>query len=90
MKLLNTIAIVCMLFFTGIAGANEIDINTSDAATIAAGLQGIGMKKAEAIVAYRKSNGPFTSVDELTNVRGIGEKTLAKIKDRITLTSPSQ
>jgi len=90
MKLLNTIAIVCMLFFTGIAGANEIDINTSDAATIAAGLQGIGMKKAEAIVAYRESNGPFTSVDELTNVRGIGEKTLAKIKDRITLTSPSQ
>ena len=71
-------------------GAGEVDINTSDAETIAATLKGIGMKKAQAIVTYRENNGPFKSVEELTKVRGIGEKTLVNIKEQVTLTSPGQ
>ncbi len=87
MKSLKILVLICSLAFTGSLFASEVDINTSDAATIAAALKGIGMKKAEAIVAYRESNGPFTSVDELVNVRGIGEKTVEKIRDSIILGS---
>ncbi len=86
MKTLKTLAFILALTFAGASFAAEVDINTVDAKTIAANLKGIGIKKAQAIVSYREANGPFTSIDELANVRGIGQKTLAKIKDDIRLT----
>lgn len=48
-------------------------------------LPGIGETKANAIIKYRESYGGFVSIDELTEVNGIGESTLAKLKDLITL-----
>ena len=51
--------------------AQPVNINRADAATLAGSLKGIGMRKAEAIVAYRTEHGPFKSVDELANVKGI-------------------
>lgn len=48
-------------------------------------LPGIGEVKAQAIVDYRAQNGPFTSVEELTNVKGIGEGILAQIRDYVTV-----
>ena len=48
-------------------------------------LNGVGQKKAEQIIAYREQNGPFKSVDDLTKVSGIGEKTLAGFKDQLEL-----
>ena len=60
------------------AFAAPIDINTADANTLAAELIGIGTSKAEAIVAYREANGPFKHLEELVNVKGVGEKTLEK------------
>lgn len=42
-------------------------------------LPGIGKSKARAIVAYREEQGPFSSVDDLVNVKGIGKKLLAKL-----------
>jgi len=48
-------------------------------------LQGIGIKKAEAIVKYRTSVKCFKSIDELTNVKGIGDKTIAKNKSDLKL-----
>ena len=65
--------------------ADTVDINTADAATLAAVLDGVGEAKAEAIIAYREEHGPFESVDELAEVKGIGLKTLEKNRDRITL-----
>jgi competence protein ComEA len=59
-----------------IAAAGPIDINKADAATIAKELQGIGLSRAQAIVAYREKNGAFKSADELRKVKGIGAKTL--------------
>ena len=56
--------------------AAQVDLNSADAKTLAESLSGIGLVKAEAIVAYRKTNGPFKTVDELLNVKGIGAKTL--------------
>ena len=64
--------------------AGPIDINTADAAALQ-GLPGIGETKAAAIIAHRDANGPFASVDDLTNVKGIGEKTLEKLKEQITV-----
>ena len=62
-----------------------VNINTADAATLAQSLRGIGQSKAEAIVAYRKENGPFKSVDDLVNVRGIGAKTMEQLRPMIAL-----
>ena len=61
-----------------------ININTATASQLTA-LNGIGETKAAAIVEYREQHGRFTSVDELLNVRGIGEKTLANIRGQITV-----
>jgi competence protein ComEA len=63
----------------GIAGmvmAGPVNVNTADAETISAELQGVGITKAIAIVEYRKANGPFKTVDDLVQVKGIGERTI--------------
>lgn len=62
-----------------------VNINTADAATIATSLSGIGQRKAEAIVAYRNEHGPFKSIDDLVNVKGIGAKTLERLREMISL-----
>lgn len=48
-------------------------------------VSGIGEKKAQDIIDYRESNGPFQQIDELINVSGIGEKTLEKLRDQLTV-----
>ena len=67
------------------AGAGQkININSSSAAELE-NLPGIGPVTAAAIVAYREEKGPFASVDALTEVSGIGEATLEKIKPNATV-----
>jgi len=65
--------------------AAPVNVNTADAKTISDSLSGIGQKKAEAIVKYREEKGPFKTADDLTNVAGIGEKTVEKNKNDILL-----
>ncbi len=65
--------------------AERVNVNTADASTIAETLNGVGEAKAEAIVAYRTEHGPFKSADQLTEVKGIGLKTVEKNRDRIEL-----
>lgn len=61
-------------------------ININEASTVElTSLPGIGETYAQRIIEYRETNGDFTSVDELVNVRGIGERTLEKIKPFIKL-----
>ena len=64
--------------------AGPIDINTADTAALQT-LPGIGETKAAAIIDHREANGPFATVDDLQNVKGIGEKTLEKLKEHITV-----
>ncbi len=64
--------------------AGPIDINTADTAALQT-LPGIGETKAAAIIAHREASGPFATVDDLKNVKGIGEKTLEKLKEKITV-----
>lgn len=61
-----------------------VNINTADEQGMQ-DLPGIGPAKAKAIVTYRNEHGPFKTVDELTNVSGIGEKSLEKIKPSATV-----
>ena len=61
-----------------------ININTADKETLTQ-LKGIGPVKAKAIVDYRETHGKFHKVDELTNVKGIGPKTVEKIRAEVTV-----
>lgn len=61
-----------------------VNINTADAETLAA-LPGIGQVLAERIVAYRRQNGSFRAIEEITNVEGIGEKKAEAILELITV-----
>lgn len=65
-------------------GAFPVNINTATAEELQA-LPGIGKTRAEAIVAYREEHGPFTYVEDLRGVNGIGEGILAKITNYITV-----
>jgi competence protein ComEA len=64
------------LIHVGLAVAGPVNINTADAATLARELKGIGLKRAQAIVEYRREYGPFRSADELALVKGIGPKAI--------------
>lgn len=69
--------------------ATPVDVNHADAATIAKSLDGIGLSKANAIVAWRTSHGAFKSADDLRQIKGIGDKTLARNRDAIRLAGGS-
>jgi comEA protein len=64
-----------------------VNLNTATVAQLAT-LPGIGQKTAELIVQYRDKNGGFKKIEEIMNVRGIGEKSFLKIKNRLTLAAP--
>jgi competence protein ComEA len=70
--------LILLTLFSFNAFAEPVNINKADAKTLSKSLKGIGMKKAQAIVRYRKKNGAFKTLDDLMNVKGIGEKTIKK------------
>ena len=61
-----------------------ININTASAADLQR-LPGIGAKTAGRVIEYRQKNGPFKKVEELMNVRGVGEKNFLKLKTQISV-----
>ncbi len=81
------ISLFLSLFF--ISDAFAIDINTADASALTS-FNGVGPATAKKIVAYREANGPFASCDDLTKVKGIGAKTLEKIKPMCTASAPKE
>ena len=60
-----------------------VNINTADEEQLAA-IKGIGSSLAQRIIDYREQNGAFKTVDEIKNVRGIGQKKFDALKDKIT------
>ncbi len=84
MKFLLTLLATCMLASLAWA-AEPVNVNTASAEEIAESLNGVGLIKAARIVVYREANGPFTHVDELVNVKGIGIRTIDKNKEMILL-----
>ena len=61
-----------------------VDINVATVAQLQT-VKGIGPKKAAAVVAYRDANGPFKRVEDITKVKGIGNKKLVKIQPYLTI-----
>lgn len=62
----------------------NININTATAQELQS-IPGIGASKAASIISYREKNGPFKEIGDLVNVTGIGEKTVEKFTDQITV-----
>src|SRR3546814_1861992 len=62
-----------------------VNLNAADAETLSRELRGIGETKAKAIIAYREEHGPFISVDELLEVKGIGPAHLDKIRGQLSI-----
>jgi len=71
------------------ASTEVVNLNNATAAQIAT-LPGIGPKTADLVVQYRTKNGPFKKIEEIMNVRGVGEKSFLKIKDRLTVATAGQ
>jgi competence protein ComEA len=63
----------------------QVDINHADAKMLAESLTGVGLVKAEAIVAYRSAHGPFLHVEELAAVNGIGMRTIEANREAIVI-----
>jgi competence protein ComEA len=67
--------------------AAVVNLNTASATELES-LPGIGAKTAERIVEYRQKNGAFKKIEDLMNVKGIGEKSFLKLKARLTVGTP--
>ncbi|XXQ68271.1 ComEA family DNA-binding protein [Neisseriaceae bacterium B1] len=83
MKFKSLLLAAVTTFSMSLAGA-AVNINTATAEELDA-LPGIGAAKAQAIVDYRTKNGPFKTVEELDNVKGIGPTLLEKLKPEATV-----
>ncbi len=79
--------VISWLLATGLAFA-QVNINTAKKDELD-GLKGIGPTKAQAIIDYRRKNGPFRTVDDLQNVPGIGPATLKDLRQEVTVTGAS-
>jgi|KBSMisStandDraft_5_1062788.scaffolds.fasta_scaffold393364_2 competence protein ComEA len=74
-----------LLFVQPVHAATPVNINTADAQTLADSLDGIGLTKAEAIVAQREAHGPYKNVDELAQVKGISASLIERNRDALRL-----
>jgi competence ComEA-like helix-hairpin-helix protein len=66
-------------------GLQRVNINTADVERLTIALPGIGPVKAQAIVTYRETYGPFTSVEQLLDVPGIGPVTMEALRPLVTV-----
>lgn len=79
------LALIAFFAFTSMA-LSAVNLNTADREELEV-VDGIGPKKAEAILNYRDKHGLFKSVDDLKNVNGFGEKTVAQMRSKLTVGS---
>ena len=84
-KLISKLSIFAALL-PCLALAGPVNVNTADAETISEALEGVGLSKARAIVEYRQKHGPFKSPDDLSLVKGIGERTVELNRENIRVT----
>ncbi len=84
-KLFLVVPFAIFLFTSyGLAEAAKININTASVEQLVE-LPGIGEATANKIVAFREQNGGFKTIDDLLNVKGIGERKYEKMKSLITV-----
>jgi competence protein ComEA len=71
------------------APSAPVNLNTATQAQIET-LPGIGPKVAQRIIEYRQKNGPFKKIEDLMNVKGVGEKSFLKLKPYLTVTEKTE
>ena len=81
---------LCAMLLPVVVLAGPVNINTADAEAISRSLQGVGLSKARAIVEYRQKHGPFKSAEDLSLVKGIGDKTVELNRDNILVAAPGK
>lgn len=86
----NALASLLVAALPAIAWSGQVDINKADAKTLARELVGVGKAKAEAIVEYRDSHGPFRSPEDLALIKGIGIKIVEDNRGAITVSGTEQ
>lgn len=79
------LVVLCMACVAPLAQADKVDINKADAAALQENLNGVGPAKAKAIVDYRNKNGEFKSIDDLTQVKGVGPALIKKNRSDLSL-----
>lgn len=79
--MLPRLLLVLLALVLPLAAQAQVDLNRADARTLAEAMNGVGLIKAEAIVAYRAAHGPFRRIEDLARVKGIGAKTIASNRD---------
>ena len=76
--------VMAMLLASGLVfAADKVNVNTASMEQLQS-INGIGESTATAIIEYREMNGSFSRISDLVNVKGIGEKKLAKLQDKVT------
>ncbi|MDH5600903.1 MAG: helix-hairpin-helix domain-containing protein [Gammaproteobacteria bacterium] len=90
MKTLRIAIALLALTFSVFVHAGPVNINTANAQSLSKNIKGIGLKKAEAIIAYREKHGEFKTVADLTKVKGIGNKLLEKNKGLLIIKKPGK
>lgn len=85
MKYLISLFLVAGSLFTSVVSAEMVNINKASAEVIQKNLKGIGTKKAEAIINYRTEHGDFKKLEDIKEVKGIGDALFEKIKADISL-----
>ena len=88
MQILRKLVVLVLLGLpAAVLADGEVDINTADKETLMT-LSGVGESFAQKIINYRERNGGFKTVQELTNIRGIGQALVDKNKDILTAGEP--
>lgn len=83
--LASTIVLAAVATSATWAGDSVVNINTATAEVLAEGLSGVGLAKAHRIVEHREAYGPFISVDELVEVKGIGVSIVDRNRDKVSI-----
>ena len=71
-----------------VAAGETVNINTADKEVLMT-IKGIGEKRAEAIIAYREKNGPFKTIDQLAEIRGVGQMFVDNNRDLLVVKDPN-
>jgi len=89
MKTISSIVLLLLLIFSSPAFSETIDLNTATLEQLQS-VKGIGIKTAQSIIKYRTEHGLFSSIDALTQVKGIGQKKLAKVREQFIIVQKTE
>ncbi|TYL49472.1 helix-hairpin-helix domain-containing protein [Marinomonas sp. IMCC 4694] len=86
---LRTLVLISLAFTPfSIFSATPLDINTATASELSAVMSGVGVKKAQAIIDFRETNGPFKTIAQLSQVKGIGDALILRNKGVLRVLTP--